>query len=253
MQQQVAGRGHEGGGPVPVVIPVPRAAVLGQRAVELHPERVSADHQRHRGCGRQARHAAANTPGDSARVHHGHHDDQHAGREDGVDQQFFPDEELRGDQHAQPDAGLDGVTAARDDPQPGVDHQRRQHRELEMVVADRGGQHRRGEPVHGPAERGRDDPHSPAPQHPVHRGRRSGKAQREQQGQAGLRAGQQRHRGQQHARQQQGRVPHQVDAVRRVHRGGDESGQAPVRDRLRGIPDEPAEQVDVGDVADLRA
>ncbi len=141
--------------------------------------------------------------------------------------------------------------AAGDDAQQGVDQQRRQHRELEVVVADCRRDQGRGEPVHRPAERRGADPDAPAPQHPVHRGRRSGVAQREQQGQAGLCPGQQGHRGQQHAREQQRCVPHQVDAVRRVHRGGDQGRQAAVRHRLRRIADEPREQVDVGDVPDL--
>ncbi len=253
VQQHVAGRGHERRGPVPVVVRLPRAAVLGQRPVELHPQGVAADHQRDAGRHGQAGRAAAHRPGYRVRDHHGHHHEHHDGGQGRIHQQFFPDEELRRGQQAQPDPGLDGVAPAGDDAQQGVDQQRRQHRELEVVVADRGRDQGRGEPVHRPAERRGADPDAPAPQHPVHRRRRSGVAQREQQGQAGLRAGQQGHRGQQHAREQQRRVPHQVDAVRRVHRGGDQGRQAPVRHRLRRIPDEPREQVDVGDVSDLHA
>ena len=76
-----------------------------------------------------------------------------------------------------------------------------------------------------------------------------GEAGRQQDGQAGLRAGQQRHRSQQHPGEQDRRVPHQVDALRRVQAGGDQGREPAVRDRRGAVAHEPGEQVGVAGVA----
>ena len=119
-------------------------------------------------------------------------------------------------------------------------------------MAEPGVDHRRGEPVHRAAEGGGRDAGPPPPQHKEQGGGRPGQAQRQHQGEAGLRPGKQRHRGQHDPGQQEGCVPHQVDALRRVQRGRDQGWEPPVADRRRRIAHVPGEQVDVVRVADLQ-
>ena len=160
-------------------------------------------------------------------------------------QQFVGGEQLRGGQQAEPGTIPPRRGRAQGKPQPGVDDQRRQHRELDVVVADGGLEQRRGEPVDGPGKRGPAGAGLPAAQHHEHAGRRAREPGREEHGEAGLRAEQQRDRGEEDARQQHRGVPHQVDPGGRVHRRGDQRGQAAVRNRGRVVAQEPGEQVGV--------
>ena len=231
----------------------PQLAVLGQRAGELRPQRVPVEEQEHHRRDGQPGQALAGAPRHfpGAAQRERHHQDQ--ARDHRVDEELFPDEQLRGAQQPEPEAGPDAAPATGDQAGDGIDDQRRQDRELQMVMAEARRHERRGKPVDRPAERGRAETRPPPPQHPEQGGRRPREAQRQRHGQADLRAPQQRHRRQQHPWQQERRVPHQVDADWRVHRGREQRGQLPVRHSRRRVLHEPREQVHVAAVAGLHA
>ena len=107
----------------------------------------------------------------------------------------------------------------------------------------------RGEAVDRRAERRAGHADLPAPQHGEHGRGRPGEADGQQHGQADLRPEQQRHRRQQDPGQQQGRVPHEVHALRRVHGRGDQGRQMEVRDGRGVVAEEPGELVGVVGVA----
>ncbi len=152
----------------------------------------------------------------------------------------------------EPQARAHRPASAGGDPKQRVDDQRRHRGELHVVVTlagvDQGGR----EAVERAAQGGRADADPPPAQDQEQAGRRQGEAGGQGQGQADLRAGQQRDRGQQDAGQQERGVPHQVHAVRRVHRLGDQGRQPAVGDRRRAVPHEPGELVDIAQVTDLR-
>ena len=225
--------------------------VLDLRAAELHPQRVPADHQRDRERHGQPERDRAGALDHGPRPLDREHQRQHDAGHGRVDEHFLADEHLGADQQAEPGAGPHRSPAAGEQPQQRVDHQRREHREHQVVVAEPGVDHGRGEPVHRAAEAGRRDARPPPAQQQEQRGRRPGQAQRQHHGEAGLRPGQQRHRSQQDPGQQQGCVPHQVDALRRVQGGREQGRKAAVADRRRRIAHVPGEQVDVVRVAEL--
>jgi hypothetical protein len=162
-------RGHDEGRQVVLeVVQHERAAVLAQRAEELHPQRVAGDHRGHaRGHGQPGRHPPGRGRHRARAAGREHRDEQEPGDGRGG-QDLLGDEQLRRHQQAQPQAAAHGAGTARRQPQDEVDHQRRQHGELQVVVADGGVQHRRGEPVDRAAERRGRRADVPAPQHGEH-------------------------------------------------------------------------------------
>jgi hypothetical protein len=224
--------------------------VLPDRAEELLPQRVAGARRDHaRGRGGAGQHGTG--PGrHGARPADGEHREQDRGGDDGVEQQFLGEEDLGRREQAKPGAAPGGTPPAREaaprrQPQDGVGDQRRQHRELQVVVALRGLDQGRRESVDQPAGGGRGRARGPAAEHGEHGQRGPGEAERHQHRQAGLRPGQQRQRCEQHAGQQHRRVPHQVDALRRVHPRGYEGGQPQVRGGRRVVPEVPCELVAV--------
>ena len=247
-------RQDEAGQIVLVEIRRERAAVLAERAEELHPQRIARDRGGHRDPGAGADGDVADPAGYRARPGYGqHHGDDHRGH-GRVQQQFLGDEQLGGRQQAKPDAAARrgppaGAAAPGHQPQRGVDDQRREDRELKIVVARRRLDQRRGEPVDKPGKAGGGGAGVPPARRGEHADRGSGESQRHEHGQAGLRAGQQRQRREEDAGQRHGRVPHQADSLRGVHPGGDQRGQPQVRDGGGVIPEEPGELVGVVRVA----
>lgn len=237
-------------------IPVPRArqgVVFGEPSEELHPQRVPADQTRDNGgCPQPGRYRAGAVNG-RVRAAGRYHHQQDQARQGGIGQQFGPGEQLRGGQQAQPPAIRRGAAATGEDPQQGMDHQRRQSGELEVVVADAGIHQGRGEPVEGSADGRRAYAGSPPAQHPQQAGRRPGESQCQHERQADLRPGPKRHRGKQDGRQQERRVPHQVHALRCVQRGADQGGQMSVLYRRGCVMQVPDECGDVMDIAGRRA
>ncbi len=137
------------------------------------------------------------------------------------------------------------AAAAGDQPQQGIDDERQQDRELQVVVPHRGDAQRGGEAEDGPGQGRRDQAGAPPAGHPEHGGGRAREPQRQYEGEGGLGADGQGQRGEHHAGQQERCVPHQVDTLRRVQCRGDQVREPSVGNRRGLIPHEPGEQVDV--------
>jgi hypothetical protein len=231
-----------------------RAAVLAERAEELHPQRIARDRGGHRDPGACAGDDVADPAGYRGRPGYGqHHGDDHCGH-GRVEQQFLGDEQLGGRQQAKPDAAARrgppaSAAAPGQQPHRGVDDQRRQDRELKIVVARRRLDQRRRKPVDKPGQAGRGGAGVPPARRGEHADRGSGESQRHEHRQAGLRACQQRQRREEDAGERHGRVPHEADPLRGVHPGGDQRGQPQVRDGGGVIPEEPGELIGVVRVA----
>ncbi len=105
VEQQVARWGHERGDVVLEEVGQERAAALGQRAEELHPQRVAAQQQRDPGRDPEPGRHGPEPADRSARLPGGEHRDQQHPGDPGEQQQFLRGEQLRRDQQAQPEAG----------------------------------------------------------------------------------------------------------------------------------------------------
>ena len=142
VRQHGGRRLDEAGQVVLVVVGRERAAALAERAEELHPQRIARDRSGHRDPGADADRDVPDPAGYRGRPGCGHHHGEDHRGHGRVKQQFLGDEELGGRQQAEPDAAAGrgppaGAAAPGRQPQRGVDDQRREDRELQIVVARR--------------------------------------------------------------------------------------------------------------------